>query len=64
MSLSDRERLVNRLVGEGWLAKGQQGEVGLGQRTFLELKGYLRSIPGVVCCDLCDDAAIVVRPKA
>ncbi|GJP50839.1 hypothetical protein CLOM_g9996 [Closterium sp. NIES-68] len=44
--------------GGGRRGSGVQGRVGLGVRTYLELQQYLKSIEGVVVCDVCHDAAV------
>ncbi|CAI5944480.1 unnamed protein product [Closterium sp. NIES-65] len=46
--------------GSGGGRRGVQGSVGLGVRTYLELQQYLKSIEGVVVCDVCHDAAVKV----
>eukprot|EP00850_Spirogloea_muscicola_P024968 SM001872S03959 [mRNA] locus=s1872:868:1857:- [translate_table: standard] len=62
LTVGERERLLDELVGDGWLAAPTAGAVGLGARAFVELGRYLRGLDGVPTCETCGDAAIQLKP--
>lgn len=58
-SISQKEKTLNDLVRDQWLCSTSDGKIGLGIRSFLDLRSWFRNneIPS---CDVCNEAAIKV----
>ncbi|PKA51192.1 hypothetical protein AXF42_Ash010632 [Apostasia shenzhenica] len=56
-SISQKEKTLNDLVREQWLCSTSDGKIGLGVRSFLDLRSWFRD-NDVLSCDVCNEAAI------
>lgn len=58
-SLSQKETTLNDLVRDRWLCSTSNGKIGLGVRSFLDLRSWFR-INEVPSCDICNEAGVKV----
>lgn len=58
-SLSQKERTLNELVHDKWLCATSDGRIGLGVRSFLDLRSWFRN-NDVPACDVCNEAGVKV----
>lgn len=56
-SLSQKEKALNQLVKDQWLCSTPEGMIGIGVRSFLDLRSWFR-INEVPACEVCNEAAI------
>ncbi|XXG52650.1 hypothetical protein AAC387_Pa03g0919 [Persea americana] len=56
-SLSQKETTLNDLVRDRWLCSTSNGKIGLGVRSFLDLRSWFR-INEVPSCDICNEAGV------
>ncbi|XP_038719051.1 non-structural maintenance of chromosomes element 1 homolog isoform X2 [Tripterygium wilfordii] len=56
-SMSQKEKTVNELVHDQWLSYCTDGNVGLGVRSFLDLRSWFRN-NDVPFCAVCNEAAV------
>lgn len=61
LSNLEKERALSQLVAQQWLSKHSEDSISLGVRSFLELKGYLKSLDSVTTCTVCNEAAIMAE---
>ncbi|XP_031490137.1 uncharacterized protein LOC116257483 [Nymphaea colorata] len=56
-SLSQKEKTLYDLIRDGWLCSTENGNVGIGIRSFLDLRSWFRcnDIPS---CDVCNEAGV------
>ncbi|CAN6443189.1 unnamed protein product [Victoria cruziana] len=56
-SLSQKEKTLHDLIRDGWLCSVENGNVGIGIKSFLDLRSWLRcnDIPS---CDVCNEAGV------
>ncbi|VFR02890.1 unnamed protein product [Cuscuta campestris] len=59
-SMSQKEKTIEELVGDSWLCLTSDGKVGLGVRSFLDLRSWFRSNE-VPSCQFCNEAAVKVE---
>lgn len=58
-SMLQKEKALEQLVKDRWLCSTPEGKIGLGVRSFLDLRGWFRSNE-VPACEVCNEAAIKV----
>lgn len=58
-SLSQKERTLDELVRDKWLCATSDGRIGLGVRSFLDLRSWFRN-NDVPACDVCNEAGVKV----
>ncbi|KAK1390755.1 hypothetical protein POM88_018933 [Heracleum sosnowskyi] len=56
-SLSQKERTLDELVRDKWLCATSDGRIGLGVRSFLDLRSWFRN-NDVPACDVCNEAGV------
>jgi len=58
-SMSQKEKALEELVRDGWLSSTPDGNIGLGIRSFLDLRSWFRhnEIPA---CEVCNEAGVKV----
>ncbi|XP_078438007.1 embryo defective 1379 isoform X2 [Wolffia australiana] len=56
-TMAQKEKTLQELIQDRWLSPSSDGNIGLGVRSFLDLKGWFRN-NDVPSCDLCNEAAI------
>ncbi len=59
-SLSQKEKTLNELIQDRWLSYTPTGKIGLGIRSFLDLRSWLRS-NDIPSCEVCNEACIKVQ---
>lgn len=60
-SMSQKEKTIEELVRDQWLCSISDGKIGLGMRSFLDLRSWFRSNE-VPTCEVCNEAAVKVYP--
>lgn len=58
-SLAQKEKTLNELIQDQWLSSSSDGNIGLGVRSFLDLRGWFRN-NDFPSCDVCNEAGIKV----
>lgn len=56
-SMSQKEKALNDLVRDQWLCYTANGNIGLGIRSFLDLRSWFRNNE-VPSCDICNEAGV------
>lgn len=56
-SISQKEKTLEQLVRDKWLFSDSDGKIGLGIRSFLDLRSWFRS-NDIPSCEVCNEAAI------
>uniref|UniRef100_A0A1D1XDQ5 Non-structural maintenance of chromosomes element 1 homolog n=1 Tax=Anthurium amnicola TaxID=1678845 RepID=A0A1D1XDQ5_9ARAE len=56
-TLAQKEKTVNELVQDQWLCSTLNGNIGLGVRSFLDLRGWFRS-NDFPSCEVCNEAGV------
>lgn len=56
-SMSQKEKTLNQLVTDQWLCSTQDGNIGLGPRSFLDLRSWFHTNE-VPSCEFCNEAGI------
>ncbi|XP_043706890.1 non-structural maintenance of chromosomes element 1 homolog [Telopea speciosissima] len=56
-TMSQKEKTLGDLVGDQWLCFMPGGNIGLGVRSFLDLRSWFHS-NGVPSCDVCNEAGV------
>lgn len=56
-SMSQKEKALNELVQDQWLTHTPDGYVGLGVRSFLDLRSYFRN-NDIPSCQVCNEAGV------
>lgn len=56
-SLSQKEKTLNELIRDRWLSYTSTGKIGLGIRSFLDLRSWFRS-NDIPSCEVCNEACI------
>ncbi|KAK3042249.1 hypothetical protein RJ639_001844, partial [Escallonia herrerae] len=56
-SMSQKENTLEELVQDKWLCKTPDGKVGIGVRSFLDLRSWFRSTD-IPACDVCNEAGV------
>ncbi|KZV56440.1 non-structural maintenance of chromosomes element 1 [Dorcoceras hygrometricum] len=56
-SMSQKEKTLEQLVNDQWLSSTAEGKIGLGVRSFLDLRSWFRSNE-VPACEVCNEAAV------
>lgn len=56
-SISQKEKTLNDLIQDQWLCCTSDGKIGLGVRSFLDLRSWFRS-NSVPACDVCNEAGV------
>ncbi|XP_065867575.1 uncharacterized protein [Euphorbia lathyris] len=59
-SLSQKEKTLDELVHDKWLCRTPDGEIRLGERSYLELRSLFHNY-GIPSCDVCNEAAIKAK---
>ncbi|XP_031121779.1 uncharacterized protein LOC116024893 [Ipomoea triloba] len=59
-SMSQKEKTIEELVRDQWLCSTSDGKIGLGVRSFLDLRSWFRSNE-VPTCEVCNEAAVKVE---
>lgn len=54
---SQKEKTLNELIQDRWLAYTSEGKIGLGIRSFLDLRSWFRS-NDIPSCEVCNEAGI------
>lgn len=56
-SMSQKEKTLEELIRDGWLSSTPDGNIGLGIRSFLDLRSWFRNneIPS---CEVCNEAGV------
>ncbi|KAF0889056.1 hypothetical protein E2562_021112 [Oryza meyeriana var. granulata] len=57
-SLSQKEKTLNELIQDCWLSYTPTGKIGLGIRSFLDLRSWFRS-NDIPSCEVCNEAGIM-----
>ncbi|KAJ8766835.1 hypothetical protein K2173_008389 [Erythroxylum novogranatense] len=55
--MSQKETTLHELVRDKWLCNTSDGQIGLGVRSYLDLRSWFHS-SGVPSCEVCNEAAI------
>lgn len=58
-SISQKEKTVEQLVQDKWLCLYPDGKIGLGVRSFLDLRSWFRG-NDIPSCEVCNEAAVKV----
>lgn len=58
-SMSQKERTLEELVRDRWLHLSSEDKIGLGIRSFLDLRSWFRS-NDIPSCEVCNEAAVKV----
>lgn len=58
-TMSQKEKTLDDLVQDKWLNYIEDGKIGLGVRSFLDLRSWFRSLD-VASCELCNEAVLKV----
>ncbi|KAJ6842000.1 uncharacterized protein M6B38_304055 [Iris pallida] len=63
-SIAQKEKTLRDLIQDRWLSSTSDGKIGLGVRSFLDLRGWFRS-NDIPSCDVCNEAGVkaVTCPK-
>lgn len=61
--MSQKEKTLHELVRDSWLNSTTDGDVGLGVKSFLDLRSWFRN-NDVPSCQVCNEAGIKVVPVA
>ncbi|KAK9279455.1 hypothetical protein L1049_013134 [Liquidambar formosana] len=56
-SISQKEKTLNELVRDQWLCSTPDGNIGLGVRSFLDLRSWFRNNE-VPSCEVCNEAGV------
>nr|CAB3488955.1 unnamed protein product [Digitaria exilis] len=56
-SFSQKEKTLNELIQDRWLSSTSTGKIGLGTRSFLDLRSWFRS-NDIPSCEVCNEACI------
>ena len=56
---SQKEKTLTELIQDRWLAYTSEGKIGLGIRSFLDLRSWFRS-NDIPSCEVCNEAGIKV----
>ncbi|OVA03877.1 Non-structural maintenance of chromosomes element 1 [Macleaya cordata] len=56
-SISQKEKTLDELVRDRWLCSVPDGNIGLGVRSFLDLRSWFRS-NDVTSCEICNEAGV------
>ncbi|XP_073146931.1 uncharacterized protein [Henckelia pumila] len=56
-TLSQKEKTLEQLVKDQWLCSTAEGKIGLGVRSFFDLRSWFRSNE-VPACEVCNEAAV------
>lgn len=56
-SMSQKEKALEDLVQDQWLCSTSDSKIGLGLRSFLDLRGWFRN-NDVPACDVCNEAGV------
>ncbi|XP_057776704.1 uncharacterized protein LOC130995441 [Salvia miltiorrhiza] len=56
-SMAQKEKTLDQLVKDNWLCSTPEGKIGIGVRSFLDLRSWFRSNE-VPACEVCNEAAI------
>lgn len=59
-SLSQKEKTLDELVRDQWLNRTPDGIIGLGVRSFLDLRSYFRN-NDIPSCQVCNEAGVKVN---
>lgn len=61
-SLSQKEKALDELVKDRWLCRSPEGNIGLGVRSYLDLRSWFHS-SDIPSCEVCNEAVVkVVSP--
>ncbi|XP_050369172.1 uncharacterized protein LOC126787308 [Argentina anserina] len=55
--MSQKEKTLDEFVGDKWLSFTAEGHVGLGVRSFLDLRSWFRN-NDVPSCEVCNEAGV------
>ena len=58
-SMSQKEKTLEELVQDRWLCSTSDGNIGLGLRSFLDLRGWFQN-NDIPACEVCNEAGIKV----
>lgn len=58
-SMSQKEKTLDQLVKDQWLCSTPDGKIGIGVRSFLDLRSWFRA-NDVPACEVCNEAAVKV----
>ncbi|THG10853.1 hypothetical protein TEA_026531 [Camellia sinensis var. sinensis] len=59
-SMSQKEKTLEELVRDQWLCSITDGNIGLGLRSFLDLRSWFRN-NDIPACEVCNEAGIKLR---
>ena len=57
--MAQKEKTLDQLVNDQWLCSMPEGKIGIGVRSFLDLRSWFRTNE-VPACEVCNEAAIKV----
>ena len=57
--MSQKEKTLEELVRDGWLSSTPDGNIGLGIRSFLDLRSWFRH-NDIPACEVCNEAGVKV----
>lgn len=58
-SMSQKEKTLDELVRDNWLCHTPDGAIGLGARSYLDLRSWFNS-SGIPSCEVCNEAGVKV----
>lgn len=58
-SMSQKEKTLDELVCDKWLCHTPDGDIGLGVKSYLDLRSWFHN-SGIPSCEVCNEAAIKV----
>ncbi|CAK7329204.1 unnamed protein product [Dovyalis caffra] len=56
-SMSQKEKTLDELVRDNWLCHTPEGTIGLGARSYLDLRSWFHS-SGIPSCEVCNEAGV------
>ncbi|KAF9684651.1 hypothetical protein SADUNF_Sadunf04G0140800 [Salix dunnii] len=56
-SMSQKEKTLDELVRDNWLCQTPDGAIGLGARSYLDLRSWFNS-SGIPSCEVCNEAGV------
>ena len=59
-NMSQKEKTLQELIKDKWLCQTSSDQIGLGIRSFFDLRGWFRTNE-VPSCDVCNEAGVKVR---
>ncbi|CAN1195852.1 Non-structural maintenance of chromosomes element 1 homolog [Linum perenne] len=59
-SMSQKERTIDELVENKWLSQTPDGDIGLGFRSYLDLRSWFHNM-GIPSCEVCNEGGVKAK---